>query len=273
MSQENVEIVRRLYDASARRDTATVLSFYDSEVEVDNTHGPARALMGSRRVYRGHDGLRTMFREWYEAWEEVEGSLEELIDAGERVISVQTYRGRGRASGAEVEWTDLAGVWTLRAGRIVRVAWFPTREEALEAAELAQGAIPQENVEIVRRLAAAVSRRDLPQILELTDTQVEWRPFIAALAEGGQYRGHDGIRQYLSDLDEAFETFRTNIDDLLGLGDLVVGVGRIHYCGRGSGVETEASVGWVLKLRDGKVLRVRAFREPEKALDEVGLRE
>ena len=64
----------------------------------------------------------------------------------------------------------------------------------------------QEHVEIVRQLAAAVSQRDLPQILDLTDPQVEWRAFAAALTEGGQYRGHDGIRQYLSDLDEPLHT-------------------------------------------------------------------
>jgi ketosteroid isomerase-like protein len=125
----------------------------------------------------------------------------------------------------------------------------------------------EENVEIVRQLAVAVSRGDLPEVLELTDPQVEWRPAIAPL---GQYRGHDGIRQYLSDLDEAFETFRINVVDLLGVGDLVMALGRIHYCGKGSGVETQASLGWVFKLRDGKVLRIRAFREPEKIL-EAGL--
>jgi ketosteroid isomerase-like protein len=162
-----------------------------------------------------------------------------------------------------VGWTQY-GVWTIRGGKIVRVVWFPTREEAFQAAELAQR---EENVETVRRLAAAVSRRDLPQVLALTDPQVEWRPFIAALTESRHYRGHDGIRQYLSDLDETFETFRTNVEDLLGVGDLVVAVGRIHYCGKGSGVETEAPVGWLLKLRDRKVMRVHAFREPEKVLE------
>ncbi len=37
-------------------------------------------------VYRGHDGLRRFFREWHEAWENVEYDFEELIDAGDRVL-------------------------------------------------------------------------------------------------------------------------------------------------------------------------------------------
>ena len=46
MSQENVEIVRCLYDAAARQDTSNVLNFYDSEIEWDISHAPARNLMG-----------------------------------------------------------------------------------------------------------------------------------------------------------------------------------------------------------------------------------
>jgi ketosteroid isomerase-like protein len=65
----------------------------------------------------------------------MEYDYDELIDAGERVISVVTRHGRGRASGAEVDW-PLALVWTIRKGKVIRVVWFPTRAEALEAAGL-----------------------------------------------------------------------------------------------------------------------------------------
>jgi ketosteroid isomerase-like protein len=130
--RENVEIVRKVYDAAARRDALTLLGFYDPEVEFDSSrvHG---SLMGGA-VYHGHEGLRRWARDWYEAWELIEYDVEELIDAGEHVIAVVTVRGRGRASAAEVEWTRHGGVWTFRDGKVVRVVWFPTREEALAAA-------------------------------------------------------------------------------------------------------------------------------------------
>ena len=271
MSEENVEIVRRVYEAVARRDTATVLAVYDPDIEWDLSRSLWGDLTG-RAIYRGHEELRAFYREWYEAWGNYEEAVEELIEAGQRVIVVATGHGRGRASGAEVGWTQY-GVWTIREGKIVRVAWFETREAALHAAGLSEQPTSQRNLEVVRQLGAAARRRDLRQLLELTDPQVEWRSLLAVLGEAGSYRGHDGIRQYLSDLDETFETFRTNIDDLVGVGDVVVAVGRIQYRGMGSGVETETPVGWVFKLRKGKVLQVRAFREPEKALDEVGLSE
>jgi len=131
MSQENVEVVRRVHDAAGRRDVATVLALYDPDVELD----VSRVEIVGQDTYRGHDGLRRFFREWHEAWESIDYSFEELIDAGDQVISVVTRRARGRASGADVEW-PLALVWTLRAGRVTRLVWFPAREDAFEAVGL-----------------------------------------------------------------------------------------------------------------------------------------
>jgi ketosteroid isomerase-like protein len=135
VSQANVEIVRHVYEAAARRDSASVLALYDPEVELDNS---ALAVVGwGGGVYRGHDGLRNFFREWHEAWETVDYDFDELIDAsGEFVISVVSRRARGRASGAEVT-LDLALLWTIRDERVVRVVWFSSREDALAAAEAA----------------------------------------------------------------------------------------------------------------------------------------
>jgi ketosteroid isomerase-like protein len=135
MSEENLEVVRRVYEAAARRDTANVLALYDPDVEWDSS----RVAWGDRTqgVCRGLDDLRTLYRDWYEVWESYEDDLQELIDAGAHVISVATGRGRGRASGVEVE-SQGAGVWTIREGKIVRVVWFRTRGEALEAAGLSE---------------------------------------------------------------------------------------------------------------------------------------
>jgi ketosteroid isomerase-like protein len=133
VSHENVEIVRRVYEAADRRDTATVLALYDAEVELDGTR---LQLVGAMGVSRGHEGLRLFFREWHDAWERVRYDYDELIDAGgDKVVSLVTRRGRGRASGAEGELR--AGlVWTLCEGKVLKVVWFPTHDEALEAVGL-----------------------------------------------------------------------------------------------------------------------------------------
>ncbi len=139
MSEENVEIIRHVHEAAERRDAEATLDFYDPNVELDASRlGVAGLAGGDRGVYQGHEGMRSFFHEWHEAWQEVEYGHEELIDAGEeQVISVLTYRGRGRASGVEVEM-PVAILETIRGGKIVRVVWFETREEALEAAGLSE---------------------------------------------------------------------------------------------------------------------------------------
>jgi ketosteroid isomerase-like protein len=138
MSKENVEVVARLYDAIARRDLDGVLALYATEVEFDASRHPLTRLIGGRRIYMGHEGLREFFRERREALADAEDTCDELIDAGDHVIVVGTIRGRGRASGIEVELKGGAGLWTIRDGKVVRVAFFPTRAEALKAAGLSE---------------------------------------------------------------------------------------------------------------------------------------
>lgn len=139
MSQENVEIVRRIYEAVDRRDAETVLSFYHPEVVWDITHYEALVGLMGKRVWHGHEGLRDWSREWYEAWEQVDASLEEVIDAGEEdVVASLNYSGRGRTSGIEVTFERMAGVFTVTDGKVVRAVWFRTRAEALEAVGLSE---------------------------------------------------------------------------------------------------------------------------------------
>ena len=136
MSEEAVEIVRRVYHGVARHDPAAVLDAYAPDVEFDFSRSPFRVVL-RRRFYRGHDGMRDFFRERYEdAWRDAEDHLDELIDAGDSVVTVVTSRGRGRASGAEVELTH-AGVWTVAHGKVKRVVWL-THEDALKAAGLSE---------------------------------------------------------------------------------------------------------------------------------------
>jgi ketosteroid isomerase-like protein len=134
MSEENVEIVRRIYDALGRPDDVAAL--WHPEVEFDVSRDIWGAVVGGGH-YRGVDGVRKWMLDLYGAWEHLDLDCEELIDAGHQVIAVLSVRGRGRTSGIEVAYRP-AGIWTLRQGKVVQVVWFPTREEALEAVGLRQ---------------------------------------------------------------------------------------------------------------------------------------
>ena len=132
MSRENVEVVRHVWDAAARGDAAAVLALYDADVVWDVSRGPLGGLAGSG-VYHGHAGLSSFFRSWRQAWDDVDYELDELIDAGEHVITVGRQRGRGRASGIGFEGAGQSAVWTVRDGKIASVVWYPSREAATEA--------------------------------------------------------------------------------------------------------------------------------------------
>ncbi|MDQ3554693.1 MAG: nuclear transport factor 2 family protein [Chloroflexota bacterium] len=130
-----------------------------------------------------------------------------------------------------------------------------------------------ENVELAHQVIDAVERRDLTSLIDLTDPEVEWRSAFVVGGTGGVYRGHEGMREYVKDMNDAWEIVRLDVDHEIGVGNVVVFVGRIHYRGKGSGVEADAESGYMLKFREGRAVRFRPFREPEKALEAVGLSE
>ena len=273
MSQANVEIVRRVYDAVARHDTATVLAAYDPEVEWDFSRSPFEGLL-RQGVYRGHEGLRSFILERYEeAWGEAEDVCEELIDAGdEHVVSVVTSRGRGRASGAEVELTH-AGLWAIREGKITRVVWFPTRAEALEAAGLQEQAMSQEKVEVIRTVMDLYSRGEWDEALRYLHPRIVWRsPEVGLVA--GSYEGRDGVRQFWRDVDDAFDGFSATLEEVIARGDdrVVVGV-RIAGRGRASGIDANMAIYQATTFQDGMAFRVGFFLSRADALEAAGLSE
>jgi ketosteroid isomerase-like protein len=130
-----------------------------------------------------------------------------------------------------------------------------------------------ETLELAREAMRTLNRRDPDELIAIADPEVEWHSFFAELGEGDMYRGHQGARQYMRDLDESWEIVRGDIDDGVAVADVAVLVGRIHYRGKGSGIETESPAGWMLKFRDGKLILFRAFRDPDRALEAIGRRD
>ena len=136
MSQENVEIVRRVYDAAARRDDIAPFEVYAEDIVWDLSH-TRRAALNPKTVYHGHEGVRENWRDALSVFGAVDFDVEELIDAGDRVLAVIREREVGRASGAPVETTHLA-VWTLAEGKVTKLQVFDDRHQALEAAGLSE---------------------------------------------------------------------------------------------------------------------------------------
>jgi ketosteroid isomerase-like protein len=128
MSQENVEIVRRAfaYEVYGVGDRAEAEAIFDPNVVMNPTN---------EWPSYGFDAMRSDMERWASAFDELEVTAEEFIDAGDRVLVTAYHRGRGRGSGVEVD-TRFYELYTLRDGKVVRVDEFTDRPEALEAAGL-----------------------------------------------------------------------------------------------------------------------------------------
>jgi ketosteroid isomerase-like protein len=130
----------------------------------------------------------------------------------------------------------------------------------------------KENLALAHAAVDAVAQMDPARLVEITDPDVEWHSFLAQIGEGGVYRGHDGMRQYATDLREAWDIFQATVVDSLAVGEVVVLVSQLRYRGKGSGLDAESRAGHMIKVRDGKIVLMRAFRDPEGALEALGLR-
>jgi ketosteroid isomerase-like protein len=133
----------------------------------------------------------------------------------------------------------------------------------------------RENVEAFKRAAEAINRRDIDALLAEVDPEVEWYPVMLASVAGGAavYRGHEGVREWIGDVDETFGETHSDFPEVRDLGDRVVAIGRLRVRGKESGVEVESPIIYVADFRNGKAFHVRTYLDREEALAAAGLRE
>jgi ketosteroid isomerase-like protein len=134
MSEENVEIVRRGYEAYARGDLEELMEITDPGVEWIPAIAP---LLGVEPV-RGIDGLRRFLTEDVPAgFDDFEARPLSMEDLGDAVLVHSRYAGRGRASGVPVSLEAFTLI-VLRDGKTVSLRDYETKAEALEAAGLSE---------------------------------------------------------------------------------------------------------------------------------------
>jgi ketosteroid isomerase-like protein len=127
MSRQNVEVVRAIYRALARRDSDALVRHLDPSIRVYD-----RPLHPDASVYESLEGfLRFSGGDW-EAFEEVVYEPQEFLANGPYVVVPIKQSGRGKSSALSVE-ERIVNVWKLRRGKCVELRIFSTIEEALEA--------------------------------------------------------------------------------------------------------------------------------------------
>ena len=124
----------------------------------------------------------------------------------------------------------------------------------------------------IERAYEAMSRLDAEALVALCEPDVEFRSRIAE-ADDVTYRGHDGVRDYIATLAEAFEWVRTEPLEVIEGSDRAVVCNRFRARGRQSGVEVEERFFQALRFRGDKVRWWAFYPSKSEALEAVGLSE
>jgi ketosteroid isomerase-like protein len=133
-------------------------------------------------------------------------------------------------------------------------------------------AMSQHDVQLVRRAMEAWNREDLDALIPLSDPEVEFVSIFAGM-EGRTYRGHDGLRRYFADMEDAWAEFIREIEEVRDAGsDQVVVFFRLRGTARASGVPVDERVTTVFHLRAGRLRRMVVYRDRDDALKAAGLR-
>jgi uncharacterized protein len=130
VAESNLEIVKKGYEALASGGFEEWLPYFDPEFEM--TTPPA--LASEPGTYRGPDGVKRWWEEFYEAMEEVRLEPQEFLQVGEHVVVPFEIVTRGRATGLETRMPAVQ-VWSLRDGKAIRLDVYADLEQAIAAAE------------------------------------------------------------------------------------------------------------------------------------------
>jgi ketosteroid isomerase-like protein len=135
VSQENLDVVRRYFDATNRGDFSSAMAAYAEHVVlvIGDSVVPTNA-----GTFTGHEAVGEWFADWFRSFARgYRFQIEEMQEVGERVFMVAHHSGRGRSSGVALDWS-LAYAFTIHGGKIARLEVYATRAEALKAVGLAE---------------------------------------------------------------------------------------------------------------------------------------
>lgn len=130
MSQEQVEILRRVYEAGNRGDWDEALRHVHPDVEVVFQAGP------NAGKHRGHEEAKAVLSDLTAAFDAWIMEPVELFEDRDQVVVIVNNRLRPKGgTGGEFAYRN-GHIWTIRDGIILSLVGYPNPEEALEAAGL-----------------------------------------------------------------------------------------------------------------------------------------
>jgi ketosteroid isomerase-like protein len=128
-----------------------------------------------------------------------------------------------------------------------------------------------DNVALVTRSFEAMCAWDLDTLLQLYHPDVAFLPLTGTRVESGGYRGHEGVRAYMSEARDLWDVLQPIGEVFTDVGDHVLVTGRCRVRGRASGAESNPACAWVVGVREGVIVSHRTCESYEEALRAAGL--
>ena len=130
----------------------------------------------------------------------------------------------------------------------------------------------EDDLALIGRAYELWGERRFDEFMDLVDPDIEWVPPAYAL-EPGPIRGTEGVRRGIDAYFDAFEEFRPRSERVLATGNEgeYLSLARTLTRGRGSGVETEIEVAHLIRIRDGRFVRLEIFTDRADAFAACGL--
>jgi ketosteroid isomerase-like protein len=129
----------------------------------------------------------------------------------------------------------------------------------------------EQNVELHRRFVAAFNAGDSEGFVALSDAKIEFHSVFAAVG-GEVYHGHEGIRTWLSDIEDAWgDDVRLEPEAYFDLGEDTLAFQVMHGRGRHSGADVALPTATVVRWREGLAVYLKTYAHREDALGELGV--
>ena len=131
----------------------------------------------------------------------------------------------------------------------------------------------QENVEIVRAMIDAANRGDWDAAIKDAAPGFVWDNSRAVGTDNRVVlTSAEQARDFFKELNDIWESFRVEIDEMIPIGNHVVVPHTTHIRGR-DGIEAQARTTWLFTIRDGMAKRICLYQDKDEALEAAGLPE
>jgi ketosteroid isomerase-like protein len=269
MSQENVEVVRAVFETWNAGDMDALRELHDP----DAIMRPPEDWPESGPFF-GREALMRQWEQQRDTWDaDALEPISDFIDGADRVVVRFIWRGAGHGPDANLE---LTGVYTVRKGRIAFFEFFWDHAEALETLGLSEEMALQANVETIRRMVESANASGWDSESVVNDwVHPEGRMYPAPDFPGSDvYVGREEMGGFIREWTSTFDDLRWELEQLIDLDDRVVVLARMVGKSRTTGTAIDWPFGGVFAdFRDGTFAEARFFMDQKGALEAVDLSE